>query len=743
MTAAEKGVAKDPPRSSRARPRLGPTGEAWIAGLLAALVAALVIIPGLDLHGLWSESELAVLDRTRAALGEPLAELERSPYLPDDLRTRSYVLAGGDVGLRLPGAIACCLLVGIAAGLGRARGGSRKMALFAGLFALAFPGLLMSGRSVMGNPIAEVTGVLAVCFGLGALGRAHVAARVLAALAGLACLGLSVLSAGIVIGGVIPVVALALLPGAQGWRRWLAVALWVGALSAGGVAVYLSLRQGEGFIPLLGASKDLVLMSNPHQRGLADGLQELGFLLFPWLPLAIVGALSPGRDRWPGVWLIAGVAITSAWSTIYGSVAIPLTVPAALCCAAGLMHLFDPEQTRVSRRLSLLIVAGGLLIMGKDAKRDPHLVGSPLHYFPAGLDYPDDRIGSEDIFRGVTKVSLLMLFAAYGLSPRSRREGPGEQGRGRLERLGDRIPLGVRYGAPLSIAGALVAAQSIHYARIVIPRTSEQLSAKGVLVRHASWVEQGLVPATFAAHRLRDPGLDAYGPGGEYIVELNSRSELQKWLAVEEPAVALIRRSELAPLHSKRRQQAVPLFVLDQRHHDLVFVANFLPEGLEDQNPIPSVLYDSPPKLANETLVTFDRYVDVIGWEVDTPVVRGGTSTLRIAFRPLRRLPAGTQLYARLQKGKMSRVNATPHELVGGIYPPNNWSSGDYILHEFEFEVPSLEILSGTHEFIIGMRRSEKKNLPIVVPEEETGEFGVRVKGKKREFAILGEVDVL
>ena len=104
MTAEAKRDAKVSRGSSEAR----PGREAWIAGLVGTAVAAAIIIPGLDLHGLWSEGELAVLDRARAALGEPLSELERSPWLPDELRTRAYAAIGGDFGLRLPGALACC-----------------------------------------------------------------------------------------------------------------------------------------------------------------------------------------------------------------------------------------------------------------------------------------------------------------------------------------------------------------------------------------------------------------------------------------------------------------------------------------------------------------------------------------------------------------------------------------------------------------------------------------------------------
>jgi hypothetical protein len=310
--------------------------------------------------------------------------------------------------------------------------------------------------------------------------------------------------------------------------------------------------------------------------------------------------------------------------------------------------------------------------------------------------------------------------------------------------VGDRIPASVRHGLPYSLVGALVAAQALQYGRVVVPRTSAQLSTKATLHRHAQWVERGLVPTTFAAHRVRDAGLAAYGPGMGEVVNLSSRSELTNWLSAEDSAVALIRRAELAPLHAKARQNPWHLYVLDEQHHDLVLVSNFLPEGLDDQNPLPEIVLDSPPALAHETLVRFEKYVEVIGWEVEGPVVRGGKATLRLALKPLRQMPAGTQVYARLQKGKMSRINAAPHDLVGGMYPPNNWRDGDYILHEFEFEVPSLEILSGPHEFIVGLRRSENKNFSITYPEQEFGEFGVIVRGKKkREFAVLGEVDVL
>jgi hypothetical protein len=108
----------------------------------------------------------------------------------------------------------------------------------------------------------------------------------------------------------------------------------------------------------------------------------------------------------------------------------------------------------------------------------------------------------------------------------------------------------------------------------------------------------------------------------------------------------------------------------------------------------------------------------------------------------LRPLPAGAQIYVRLQGGKLSRIGAGPEDFAGGLYPTNHWRPGDFILHRHKLKVPLLEVVSGTHELMVGVRRTAKKNLTIVEPSEERGAYGVTVKDKKREFAALGEVRV-
>ena len=221
-----------------------------------------------------------------------------------------------------------------------------------------------------------------------------------------------------------------------------------------------------------------------------------------------------------------------------------------------------------------------------------------------------------------------------------------------------------------------------------------------------------------------------------------SRRDLTQWFARDTPAAALIRESDLAAVVQASRQAKTPFFVLDDTHATLRLVANVLPEGAEDLNPLSAIVLDEPPALEHETLVEFDGYVEVIGWEVDAPLRRGKEHTLQIAMRVLRPLPGGSKLYARFLHGRLSRIAGEPHEFAEGLYPCNLWRKGDIILNRVRFETPPLEIVPGDYDLLIGLRRSQTKNFQIKVPEEKNGPFGVQVRGSKREFAKIGTVEV-
>jgi hypothetical protein len=757
--------------------QVGLAGAKWWVPPLMLAVAFAMLVPGLGATGLWTLGELPVLDRTLAALGEPRSNLTRSPWLPDQLRTWAYAATGNsDFGLRLPGALACVGLVGLCSSFARRLGWSNVWVALAGCFALAFPLLLASGRTVLGNPTGELWIAAASLALVTACDRStaqRIGSRVVLASLGLACLLAAIASMGIVLGGCLPLVIVAVADVARDREhggielpRAVVLLAWAGAAAAGFVGLWLGWSQGEGYIPLLGAAKDLQLLDDPTSSTFTDTLESLGYQLFPLTGLVVFGLLAPGQARWAALWLGVALVMTSMWALSYGPTPTPVTVPAALLATAATKRMLDLEEPISSRRLVLVCAVLGALVLGKDAGRTPAHIASPLLEL-ALAEFPRPGVApSFDVHESLPRLAkrfALLLLLAHLLAPPSVDQ----------QRLRERVPkpwwlrrwialapildrmltsvdephsglLRLRNKLPLVLVFVALGLVSWSYGHVTLTKVGRQMSIAGPLERFAVAVERGDIPSsTLSLHRIRDPGLDHYGPGPEHEVFLANRSDLDVWLGAAEPRTALIRRADLPPAFSSARVGKRPLFVLDAEHHEVLLVANFLPPDYEDQNPLLDIVYDEPISLAHETLVVWDPFVELIAWEIDRELHRGSKATLHMIFRVHRPLPAGTKMYARLQKGKVSRVAAEPHDFTGGMLPPNFWRAGDYVHHRFEFEVPWLEVLPGEHELIVGMRRSEKSNLKITTPTEgEEGAFGVTVRGTKAEFATIGVVDL-
>ena len=743
--------------------RFAPLRSAWVLGGLATLAAGLVLVPGYRAHGLWSTGEIAVLQRVQAALGAALGGLERASPLPDALRTQALALSGDPAAIRLPGALAAALLVGLAVALARRLGAPPRFALLAGGFALATPLLQSQARLALGNPVGELTATLAALLGAAALAHPRRGPALALALAALASAALAFASCGLLLGVLLPFVAVALAwprgpvltdlsqkssdlsqepsdlsqePSDRS-RRLAARPLWQAALLALAILAPLALllllvyRQGDGWIPALGAARDLTLGERGGLRPFTATFEEFSNQIFPWLPLLVVGLLHPGRARWPAAWALLGVVLISAWALRYGPQPAPLTVPAAVVCAAAVEHLLHPRTGVAARRLGLLLVLAGGLILAKDVRRTPGRVGAVLVHGKGEQGYPARELQAADLLAGLAQLAALgLLLAACARRP--------ADPRGRLQRLQARLPTWL----PAALLLGVTVHQALRYGQDLLPRTSELLSLHRPLSRHAAWHAAGALPGPLALHRISDPGVALYGPPEAERAPLSTRDAVIEWLRAPTPAAALIRTSELAPIFQLSRAGGWPLYVLDASNRDIVLLANQRPPGAADENPIRRVLLDEPPALAHPTLVRFENYLEVIGWQWQEPIVRGRETTLELALRVLGPLPSGSKIYVRLQQGRLSRINPAPHELAEGLYPPQHWRAGDYILHRFTVQVPMLEILPGAHEVVIGLRRTESSNYKISVPEGEAGEHGVSLRGAGREFANVGEVQV-
>ena len=736
---------RDPPRTWT---------SAWALAGIATTIAAVVLIAGFHDHGLWSTGEIAVLQRSQAELGAALTGLEHAPPLPDLLRTRVLALTGDPAAIRLPGALAGALLVGLATFLARSLGAAPRFAALAGAFVLAFPLLASQTRLALGNPVGELLATLAAILGAGALsGTVPRSISLLLGLAATATLALSAASGGLLFGVLLPLLAVALawphgpvrpdmshapsqpvpsdLSQAPSPPLWLASLLAAAILATTLTIAYLAYHQADGWIPALAAARDLVLSERPHTRPFTATFEQFGDQLFPWLPLLIVGLLHPGRARWPALWLLSGLVLASVWSLRYGPVAVPLTVPAAVVCAAALEHLLHPHTSRATRRIGLLIVVAGCLIHAKDARRTPSRVGAVLVKNLPEHNYPARELRAPELLGRLALLAIL----AVALAALTRRQ----TGTTRLARLQAHLPEWL----PVAIVLAVLAHQALRYGHDLLPRSSELQSLHRPLTRHAAWQSAGIFTSPLAIHRISDPGVDLYGPPPSERKHVATRDAAIAWLKSETPNAALIRTAELAPMFQNSRQLGWPLYVLDNSHRDIVLIANTLPPGATDNNPIRKVLFDAPPSLPHETLVRFEDYVEIVAWDWEQPVVRGRETTLQVVLKVLKPMPGGAKITVRLQKDRLSRINPLPHDLAENLYQTALWRPGDYILHRFTTTVPLLEILPGAHEVIVGLRRGEHQNYKISSPDtvDKPGEYGVVVRGGQ-EFAVVGEVQV-
>src|SRR5690606_13560289 len=157
--------------------------------------------------------------------------------------------------------------------------------------------------------------------------------------------------------------------------------LGLAAVALGLVAVRLILEQGDGYIPLLGAAKDLELVERPLRRDLVASVESLGHATFPLTPLVVLGSLSSGRSGWGARWLAVGLAVHLLWSSVYGDAPLLLGIPAALAAAAGLELLVDPKRDPILRRVAIVIVVAGVWVLTRDAEQNPSVVAYPMYAF--------------------------------------------------------------------------------------------------------------------------------------------------------------------------------------------------------------------------------------------------------------------------------------------------------------------------------------------------------------------------
>jgi hypothetical protein len=685
------------------------------------------ILPGL---------EYPALARAEGILGLPHDNLLRSPWLDDAVRALLFDLFGvNNWTLRANGLFAGLVLAALAFLIGWQGANGEKNSKLQPFLAWGCGLAFLSGAAVdrhiylaNGQPLGMLAMVVA-WFALSTLAVPRPnAIRMATALFVAACMALACAGIGAWFGVVLPLSAFALHPAlSRPTQRIVALV----ALATAAASVSLFCTQGEGFISILGAAKELAALHgspNPTSRIVS----ELADDLWPWLGwIAVATLAAPRREsdvylvRTGLVW-IAGAAL---WSTHYPPLSVGILPLWPLLAWRGLASFFDPDQrgNELSPRLAwmrwnavLLLALTWVLTKHHDFAPLPALLGAQA----SNVNFTDPVFF--DALRRSLHVPLLAttLLAALAF-------------------LGARSHLLARRVRLSWLAIAWIAL-SLTLTTLVIPRQRFELGRSGgydhVFEQWRELLNAGSIGTQLAFRNGQEPGFARALPRELEARELRSQAELTKWLEGDEPRVALVSSHDLALLDHRAREQKLSFGVLAQARHDLFFVTNRSID--HDNNPLRSVVVDEPPASEHPTRVEFDQRVALVGWTLNSPFRRGARAHLTLVFEVLGTLPPGVEIIVRLQRGRMGRLGGRAEKAAQGIYPPSLWRRGEFIIHRTQIEVPWILTVPGTYELLIAVKKIGGNNFPVTSTDEDLEKVKAHSRGGKREFVQIATLDI-
>ncbi len=690
--------------------------KTWHTWLVASLLAgAVATLHGLGAwgNGIWTAAEYPTIARTLAATGAALDGLLRAPPLPGWLRTLSYNVHASPEALRVPHLVfgSACVAMAYVAARHMLRW-SVGASLLAALICAASPALAASTTLVHGNPFIEASVALSVMGGVAAQRCRGSKPRILwiavAAFAGV----IGWLCAGLALGGLIVLATLTLL-----WDGRVRLLLGSATFAASVAVVWLSWHQGDGYIPVLGAAKDLSMLADPSARRVAMGLREQMLAYAPWSALWIAAAIvgvHPMLARWWGVTMV----ITLAWSLAYGPVHAPLSVVSALLVTHALLRW--PMVAAGPRRVAVVMAVLAVLVLRQDAKRLPLSLVVPLPmpdgarlHWPAHLALPS---AAQAMSLGLLAIAAGALLFMLARSPRMR---------------------ALTVGLP---ACALAGWQVTTWSHAAVPTVIRAFSMAPSLARLHAWDATVAGAKPHAAYRLRDDSLGLY-PAANFVT-LNNRADIVAQLQRQEPAAMIVPRDAWAAVHERHRALGFAYFGADVQHAEHVLVANRPWPGPTEPNPFDAVFLENVPTSFHPTSVTWDNRVELVAYQLPSTLVRGTSVEAVLVFRVEKPLSAGAKIYFRMLNGRLSYVHLHPDAATLGVYPGNFWRAGDLIAHRITVDVSLLEPIPGRYDVLVAIEQSKDKNYSITQPEGTRGPYNVVVRGSSRTFAKIGEVSV-
>ncbi len=215
------------------------------------------------------------------------------------------------------------------------------------------------------------------------------------------------------------------------------------------------------------------------------------------------------------------------------------------------------------------------------------------------------------------------------------------------------------------------------------------------------------------------------------LEQFDERRDFQARLGDDERFFAVIPEDRLAAIHStlRRSHQGFQLPVL-ATGGGLLLVSNQIRDHEEDLNPITPFLLDEPPEDMIPLSVTFNRQVELIGYQLD----RGGPDDraryswgdemeLTLYYRVIRRIPGNQRVFLHIDYPG-NRIHGD-HDPVGGVYPTNHWQPGDIVKNTHTVEIDRFNA-PGTYIVWTGLYRGNDR-MEVGEDDEQDGQNRVEI----------------
>ena len=471
--------------------------------------------------------------------------------------------------------------------------------------------------------------------------------------------------------------------------------------------------------------------------------KSFGFGFYPWfalLPVALgTFVLAQGRqahlrDRTAFIKMVVlslvvgGYVVASLWMGYLGKVRYPAMPWAAM--AVGILVYEVWTVKYVPHRFWGVVAMGLVLILQQDYFMNPDSLA--FAHLLEHAKYPIElKIKTEMRVFGVLLALLMFLSLGGAPTPIGRNYSDTFLGRmarrvaGILDAIGGvvRLLVGPANRHALIVTGLAALVFAGWCAFYLTPQLSLHLSNKALFQtfhRCRTGVE------ALAQYQVSGKGAAYYNDGE--VKAIHSTEQLFNLLKENKRWFILVPSHQLAPIDKDARQRKVKYYVLDDRSSQFLILSNKLGqrECKTDRNPLRKYVLSKEPK--PKKLVrdkqgkvikpNFENRVQLLGYDVDDPVTRGGKFTLKLYFKVLGSMPSQYKIFVHFDQ-PASRFHGD-HKPLGGKFPTEYWMPGDYIVDPHDVEIPIITTPSGTYTMYMGFWLGSQR-LKLTDPDHHDG----------------------